>query len=722
MKRLMRAAGILALIAAAPAANATDWLPVREIALTVASGSPLDFSGILPNQPIDEDHRLIAGEDGRIATAASPRSPKPLFCASLGWSPASGGFPDHASADIYARQLAMRGYNIARFHFVDANLMQGRADDFDFNPDVLDRIHYLMAALKRNGIYWMFDGITSWRGAYGGYDDRWDPGGDVKLALHFDDEAFEHWKRLQKELLARINPYTGIAPIKDEALALVILANENGIEFENVVKEGKGWPGYAGMLQKPFNAWLRNKYRSTTELGKAWPDLRPDERLEAASISLPVDRYLDGPRMRDLQAFFVETERRSADRITNVLRDLGYRGLISTYNNWATVQTSLSRERLDAVTMNTYQDWVGGYEPGSAIGNKSSVTDAASYMRYAAASRWLGKPFALSEYDHLFWSRYRYEAGLLMPAYATLQGWDILCRHGHAPIILKYGEPYPHKRAMLPYAIALDPVARAGETLAALLFRRGDVSPARNVIPFTMRGMEDLNDDMQAAEPDALTELALVSRIGLKSSDGLRELLAVNQPRKDTQAQELLDALREAGLLPANNRTDPERGIFESDTGELLLDREEQRLTLSTPRTEAAAFSKLDGPLDLGTLRVESADGAGLIAAAALDGGSSLATAKRILLIFATDARNTNMRFRDPEENVIEDFGSLPVLIRKGEVALEFKERVARWRLSSVGLDGKVKAPLRVETGPIRFNLSNDTPSGPTTFFLLETD
>lgn len=162
-------------------------------------------------------------------------------------------------------------------------------------------------------------------------------------------------------------------------------------------------------------------------------------------MKLPADRYADGPRMRDLQAFFVETERESAARMSEVLRDLGFEGLISTYNNWPTVQTALSRRDVEAVTMNTYHDWVGGYSPGSALRQVSSLADGVDYMRMIAAARWLGKPFIVSEYDHLFWNRYRYEAGLVMPVYAGLQGWDVLCRHGHGPIALSYGEPYPHK-------------------------------------------------------------------------------------------------------------------------------------------------------------------------------------------------------------------------------------------------------------------------------------
>ena len=711
----------LALTASATAAWPADWLPVREVSLTISPGSPLDFSGFLPNDPIGPANRLTIGADGRLARADNPGQPARMMCASLAWSPASGGFPNHEDADTYARQLAMHGYNMARFHFLDGSLMFGQKKDFDFNPEILDRIQYLMAALKKNGIYWMVEGLTSWRGGYGNYDDRWSPSEGLKLEVNYEDKPFEHWKKLVTAIFTKVNPYTGVAPIRDDALSVFILANENSMEFETVVHDRPG-RAYPDSLDKPFNTWLRKKYGSTQALRAAWPDLKANERLENASVRLPIDRYVPSPRLRDLQAFFVETEKANIARMTKVVRDLGYRGIISDYNNWPTIQTGLTRKDLQAVTMNTYQDGVMSYEPGASIKGESSLADAANYMRAAAASRWLGKPFMISEWDHLFWNKYRYEGGLVMPAYAALQGWDALCRHAHGPIALAYGEPYPHKRAMLPYAIALDPVARAGETLGALLFRRGDVATSPTRIPFLVRGEEDLSNNMQAYEPGVLTVLSLVSRIGLKQSEGLREPLSVNQPRDQANAGDVLAELKKAGLLPANNRTDFAKGIAESDTGELLLDRDKRRLTLSTPHTEAAAFVSLDAPIDLGAVRLERTDGGALFAASAIDGAASLAESKRVLLIFATDARNTDMRFRDPDEKVIEDFGHLPAMIRKGTVSVDFPQRSGRWRLSPVGLDGTVQPPTRSGNGPLRFDLTNDAPSGPTTYFLLETD
>ncbi|WP_426229904.1 glycoside hydrolase [Pararhizobium sp. DWP3-4] len=712
---------VAALLAAPlPVLASDEWLPVRETSMVLGNQSPLDFSSILPNPPIEDGSRLLTGKQGNLVRAKAPDKPVKLLCASLAWSPASGGFPNHADADLYAAQLAKHGYNIARLHFVDASLMFGRNRDFDFDPETLDRVHYLLAALKRNGIYWIMDGLSSWRGAYGGYDDRWEPSSDLKLALYFDGKAFDHWLEFQRRFLTLVNPYTGTAPIDDSALALVILVNENNIEFDSIVREREGKPHYDDRLKLPFNAWLKQRYGSSDALSKAWPDLKSDERLEDASIALPKSRYEDSPRLKDLQAFFVSVETSTTARMTDALRGLGYRGEISNFNNWPTLQTTLSREALPVITMNTYQDWVGSYSPGATMTQKSSLDDGAGYMRLIAAARWLGKPFVVSEYDHLFWNRYRYEAGLVMPAYAAQQGWDVLCRHAHGPIILKYGEPYPHKKGMLPYAIALDPVARAGETLAALLFRRGDVATSKLTIPFLVRGEQDLTDDMQAREPEQLTELGLVGAIGMtKAATGS---LSVGQPRSSVDPQTILDAAKAAGLLATDNQTDLKTGLYESDTGELLLDRLRGQLRVSTPKTEAVAFSTLREPVNLGSVRVEASDGNGMLAVSVLDDAESIVQSHRLLVIYATDAHNTGMKFRDDEDKVIADFGQLPVLIRKGYVDLSLTLAKGEWRLTPVTLNGIASTAAGQVITPAGFRLSNDAASGPTTFFLLERD
>ncbi|WP_416409484.1 glycoside hydrolase [Agrobacterium rosae] len=700
-------------------ASSADWLPVRETSLEVQPGSPLDFSGILQNPPIDGAARIVINSTGKLATVEDRETPLRFLCASLAWSPASGGFPDHQTADLYAAQLKMHGYNIARFHYVDAALMEGRSTDFDINPEVLDRIHYLMAALKRNGIYWIMDGLSSSHGAYGGFNDRWEVKGDLKLGIQIDEADFDHWFKFQKMFLANVNPYTGIAPIRDPALVAIVPFNENGLEFDSMMQESERGAPFSERLKPLFNAWLVQKYGTSEALIQKWGRWLTEGNLDDRSIALPTNRYERSERMRDLQSFFIDVEQGATAKMTQSLRDLGFQGIVLPYNNWPTIQTGITRSVQDAVAMNTYQDWVNSYAPGTEIQGKSSLEDGLLYLRTIGAARWLGRPFFVTEYDHLFWNPYRYEAGLAAPAFAALQDWDVLCRHAHGPIVLSYGEDFPHKKQMLPYAIALDPVARAGETLAALVFRRGDMKSSALRIPFLINCQSGLPQGINDMEPEMLTRLGLLGAIGLQSQQEHQEgTVSVAAVHDGQTPSGIVSQLKQRGELGESHPADLEVGHVLSQTQELQLDAPEKTLALRSPMTEALAFDRIDAPFDLGFVTVQAANGRGLFAISSLD-GKPLEQSKRMLLILASDAHNTNMKFRDADERIIEDFGRLPVMIRRMDIGLHF-ETGSDVNISPVGLDGRVHPVLITTNGGEAITLTNDVPSGPTTYFLVE--
>jgi len=95
---------------------------------------------------------------------------------------------------------------------------------------------------------------------------------------------------------------------------------------------------------------------------------------------------------------------------------------------------------------------------------------------------------------------------------------------------------------------------------------------------------------------------------------------------------------------------------------------------------------------------------------------------RRLLVIYATDARNSGMRFADDEEKVIADFGRLPVLIRKGTVDLSLNLLPGTWRLTPVTLNGMASVAAARMVSPAGLRISNEAISGPTTFFLLEAE
>ncbi|MBB3944386.1 hypothetical protein GGQ73_000309 [Rhizobium skierniewicense] len=717
MKTLVRVSLIACLSVGQPAI-ADDWLPVREQSLEIQPGSPLDFSRMLPNGTINDASRIVINSAGKLAKANNTETPQRFLCASLAWSPASGGFPDHAMADRYAAQLKVHGYNIARFHYVDAALMEGRTTDFDFNPQVLDRVHYLMAALKRNGISWILDGLTSSRGAYGGFGDRWEVKGDLKLGAQIDETDFGHWLKFQELFLAKVNPYTSMTPVHDPALVAIVPFNENGLEFDSMMQEATRGTVFSERLKPLFNEWLLKKYGSMQALAQKWGRWVMEGDLSNRSIALPTNRYERSERMRDLQSFFIDVEQGATVKMTSALRQLGFKGIILPYNNWPTVQTGMTRASQDAVAMNTYQDWVDSYAPGTSIQGKSSLEDGLLYLRTIGLARWLGRPFFVTEYDHLFWSPFRYEAGLAAPAFAAMQGWDVLCRHAHGPIVLAYGEDFPHKKQMLPYAIALDPVARAGETLSALVFRRGDVKSSSLRIPFLVEGQSGLPDGVNDMEPEALTRLGLIGAVGLQSSS-TGSAVAVASSRAGQTAMGIVAKLKEQGLLAGAHTADLDQGHVFSETGELQLNAPEKSMAVRSLLTEALAFDVLNTPVDLGFVTVQSADGRGLFSLSSLD-GLQLEKSQKQLLILASDAQNTDMRFRDAEERIIDNFGQLPVKIRRMQIALRLRNDSAL-TISPVGLDGRVYPPVLNAGAGETITLSNDTPQGPTTYFLVET-
>lgn len=53
-----------------------------------------------------------------------------------------------------------------------------------------------------------------------------------------------------------------------------------------------------------------------------------------------------------------------------------------------------------------------------------------------------------------------------------------------------------------------------------------------------------------------------------------------------------VNKMREDGIIPADNMTTPSQGVFQSDTGEIVMDAKNSKISVITPRTEAIAFKK----------------------------------------------------------------------------------------------------------------------------------
>ncbi len=184
-------------------------------------------------------------------------------------------FPTHADADIVAVRLARFGINIVRFHHMDtqpfpAGLFDGNTGQL--SNEALDRLDYLIAALKKNGIYANINLHVSHSFSRAlklpGADEA--PTADKLIDL-FDPTLIEAEKNYARTLLTHVNPYTGNAYTAEPAVAMIEINNENSIFTWSGEKGIEDLPApFLAELQQQWNEWLKNKYTSRDVLETSW--------------------------------------------------------------------------------------------------------------------------------------------------------------------------------------------------------------------------------------------------------------------------------------------------------------------------------------------------------------------------------------------------------------------------------------------------------------------
>ncbi len=198
----------------------------------------------------------------------------------------AGCFPPHDVADRMARRLATLGVNCVRFHHMDAsgyprgiwrNEGWGDFEHTDLHPDALDRLDYLVARLRENGVYTNLNLHVS--RTYGPADGFPAVGeGEAvsnygKGVDHFFPRCIDEQKRYARMLLRHVNAYTGRPYAEEPAVAIVEVSNEDGLVHTWARGGLDRVPrAYADELQAQWNRWLARQYGSTGKLRSAWAE------------------------------------------------------------------------------------------------------------------------------------------------------------------------------------------------------------------------------------------------------------------------------------------------------------------------------------------------------------------------------------------------------------------------------------------------------------------
>ncbi len=676
-----------------------DWVELKN-RKDVKPGGILDFSHLL-DAPAGK-HGFARNVNGRLEFEKRFGVPVRFYGANIAFDT---HFMDRELTDKLAEHCARTGYNLIRMHHFDRELVERRGGRCTtLHPERLERMDYLLAALRKRGVYTTIDLFMMRETARGEFPENpdWTPTlEEYKALLFISDAAMRNYEEFAANLLNHVNPHTGLAWKEDPAIITMSMINEDTL-FHLAFRT----PPVARLYQAKFDAWL-----------------------EERKIS-PNGRNLGGYRRQ----FLAEIYLRGFNRLEAFFRNLGVRPLLTDQNYISTLSTTLLRERYDFVDNHFYwshPQFIGkNWTLPAIVANLSSIDRHAGGLREMFPTRIYGKPFSITEWDYLNPNSYAVEGAFLTGAYAALQDWSILCRFAYCNSPRQVAEDDSPARL---FETINDPLRRLSEIAGVVAFLRGDVKSSKVNYPFLLSRKHLDNPENPDDYPALIQRLGLIGKTGTLLADsgmplllppGTRALIGLGGEwskttfpvpylvaAADSVPRQDLTALQKQGAV-AREEYDPERDCYQSSTGELRLDRRNGTFQSITPRSEsfvlkagqelAGAFTAVSNRLAFGAFLIAARD------------ERPLESSDRLLLLHLTGTRNTGQRFRNADGEVIEAWGRTPLLVRRGEAEITLNRDFSSHKLYAVDLDGSraFEIPMTVQEGKTRFTLKNVTTKG----------
>lgn len=633
-----------------------------------------------------------AGDDGFIATNDGhfihSKTGKAVRFWGVDGPPDSDKTPEELRHG--ARILAKHGVNLVRLH--------APPFDADGNPDPvkIDRAIAVVEAMKSEGIYTDFS--IYW---YSFFNPKPDcpflvgyPGNKIPVAaVEFNPDFQKQYHKWWVALLTTPSKATGKKLIDEPALASIEMQNEDSLFFWTF-SDGNIPDVQMRIIEKDFGNWLVKKYGSLEAASKAWKGLGVgrDKFAEGRVGFRPMWNLFNErtDRDRDTAAFMAEFQRKYYGDTYRFLRDLGFKGSITT-SGWTTANPQYLGP-LDKYT-NTVADFVdrhgyfGGIRQGPndgwAIMNTQTYTDR-SALRFDSETPGKGKAFVhpvmdphydnhpsmISETSFERPNRYRSEAPLYYACYGALQdsgGFDMFALDGDRWSV-KPGY------FMQPWTL-MTPTEMGQYPAAALIFREGLVATGDLLVNLNLKIA-----DVEALSGTPMPQDASFDELRLKDvptgtvlkSDSVIDPLVHYAGRTNVNFTETGGEPKLVDLAPYIDHT---ARTVTSTTRQLKLDYGKGVLMIDAPAAQGVSGNlKLAGPTETKDLSVLSDLELGHVIAVSLD-GKPLATSAKILLQVMSEERSTDFR-TEPAGNGqkrIVDIGRDPWLVKDLSGTVKFK-------------------------------------------------
>jgi len=547
-----------------------------------------------------------------------------------------GPYPDKDLAAGIAAGAAAQGVNLVRLHLYAAG-DRLVASNGQLNPDLLDRMEFLIAELEKNGIYIFMDlndgmpyealaGIASTKND------------SLKVASLFNADLRRGTKRLATDLFTHVNPYTGKSLARDPAVAMFEIVNECSMFFDWGSLEKNVPEPYRGELRKLWGDWLAAH-------GHAARGLPEHFKVDAVA-----------------RTFAEELQTRYLQEMAAHLKSLGVRAPIGGDNiTFALGELrATAAAKLDFLGEHSYYDHPGvGSRPMTYADNRALVQPVfhLPMLGELAKGSVKGWPLVAGEWNFCFPNDYRCEGIPYAAAYAAYQDWDgmvFYCATGS----FDGGRwaRFTNAPGILIHSQQTDPATWGLAQVGAALFRRGDLAVAKRDLELVLPDSA-IDENLPTAKKLPFLPALGRYRLSFSGPSGAANWLG-ELVKSDLSAEEAYKKVLEK---TGDRESGAERVV--SDTREIRRYPKPGLLLIDTPKTQSISGRLCDLPLTrdrLSSVSVSSPMTWASVNVVSLD-GNPIRASTRLLLVAVGNARNKDSRV-DADAGLIHQMGSGPVI------------------------------------------------------------
>lgn len=711
-------------------ASEKDWVEVDMSKIAIVEGSALDVSKDFEEITSGQFGRVTISKRGNFTFEKRPHK-RQKFHGTVWYMQGEVGKTDEetkANLSELCKIVKRQGYNLLRFHTTDFLCSQ----DVEKVRRGFDLYDWLIAEAKKNGIYL---NLLIGNNDLGAEGFQWKDRFSLKMKMLMGDpKTREDWAKHARKQLEHINKYTGIAWKDDPTFMGMEYWNEMDLLFStyHLNKEA------IDLTNHEFRTYLKEKYQTVENLNKTGK-LHRKKYSSFDNIN-----FIEELRTSDFANLLQKKNREFGEFCEKVVKqEIGYNGLIYQYNCNRQVNTLyMSSELADYMTLNVYYKHPSNFMTvPSTVGQESSMISLMNHMRDAMAHKVSNRPIVLTEYNHCHWNPYKHEAGIIFGAYSALQNFDGMVVHSDA---IKTGRKPTN--FLGPFGVCNSPVFRANEFITYCLYMRGDAKRAKQTVEIVYSKDYIENDaNMMNGMVSEQKRIGLITGMSV-NFEGARlpkKLHNVKRKRPTVQIepvgastvntaqnfsttgdsignkfdiQGFVEKLRNDGIISSDNKSDPDKRIFHSSTGQILLEANKGKISVITKRTEAIAFKK--GTENLKELTEITSTTPCSVSVSSMD-KAPISQSKRLVLTYSTDTINKDMRLSTDRQTLFKNAKrNSKILILKGKMSAKLRlAKDTNYKLYALKMNGErmSEIPTQINDGIISINIDNT--KTPTTFF-----